>query len=130
MFNQFTGIGNLSADPEIRYSAAGNAVAKYTVCVDVGFGDNKGTEFVRCVSFGKLAEVIGEYLSKGKKVFVQGEMKTNQWEDKDGNKRYTTEIIVNTMKILSPKESTGERQGGHQASDSMGEDIPFSASKV
>jgi len=105
MFNQFTGIGNLSADPEIRYTQDGKGIANFTVCCDTGYGDKKKTEFVRCVAFGKLSEIIGQYLTKGSKVMVQGPMQTRKWTDKSGTDRWSTEIIVNEMKMLSPKES-------------------------
>ena len=126
MFNQFTGIGNLAADPEIRYAQSGTAVANYTVCCEGGYGEHKYTEFVRCVSFGKLAEIVGEYLSKGKRCFIQGEMQTRQWDDKDGNKRYTTEIKVSTMKMLAPKGEAVQNTPESQIPNAdMNSDTPF-----
>lgn len=128
MINNFTGVGRLAADAEIRQSQAGNSVATYTVCVDVGWGENKSTEFVRCVSFGKLAEIVEKFSSKGNLVYVQGELKTDKYQDSSGNDRYSTNIVVNTFKNLSPKsENSGndtqwpEPSGG----DSGTGEIPF-----
>ena len=124
MLNQCTFIGNLAADPTNQFTKNGNAVSNFTVCVDVGWGDKKETEFVRCVAWSKLAEICGEYLHKGSKVFVQGEMKTRSWEDKEGVKRYTTEINVQTMKMLSPKESN-PTPSDYEEGESSGDSIPF-----
>lgn len=128
MFNQFTGIGNMAADPDQRFAQSGTAIANFTLCCDHGWGDNKKTEFVRCVAFGKLAELVGNYLSKGSKAMIQGAMQTRSWEDKDGNKRYTTEIVVSEVKFLSPK---GSGSSNHQEEQpplpepSTGGDAPF-----
>ncbi len=108
MFNQFTGIGNLAADPESRFTQSGKQVASFTVCCDTGYGDNKHTEFVKCVAWEKTAESVQNYLKKGSKCMIQGNMKTRKWEDKDGNTRYSTEIIVQVMKILSPRSEGGQ----------------------
>ncbi len=124
MFNQFTGIGNLASEPELRFTKSGTSVASFTVCCDYGYGDNKKTEFVRCVAWDKLADIIGEYLRKGSKCFVQGSMQTRQWEDNDGNKRYSTEIVVNTMKMLDSKgNSSGS--GGYGGNVNQDDDAPF-----
>ncbi len=126
MINKFTGVGRLAADCEIRTSQAGNDVATYTVCVDVGWGDNKSTEFVRCVSFGKLAAIVRDYSAKGNLVYVEGEMKTDKYQDSSGNDRYSTNIVVNTFKNLSPKgESSGDNGGGYGGQPSTGDDCPF-----
>ncbi len=103
MFNQFTGIGNLAADVESRYTQSGVQVVNFTTCCEYGYGDNKQTEFVRCVAWDKLADICAQYLRKGSRVFIQGTMETRKWQDKDGNDRYSTEIRVNNMKMLSPK---------------------------
>ena len=141
MFNQFTGIGNLAADPEIKTTQSGTTIANYTVCCDVGWGDNKKTEFVRCITFGVLAEkVIARYAHKGMKVMIQGEMQTRSWEGQNGEKRYSTEIIVSVFKMLGSKGGGGggqrqSSQGYQGAVDSAmeqvgayagtGEDVPF-----
>jgi len=116
MWQQFQGIGNLAADVETRYTQSGKSVCNFTVCCDSGYGDNKRTEFVKCVAWGKLADVCGEYLNKGSRVFVQGTMQTRKWSDQNGNDRYSTEIVVNEMKMLSPKREEKERSNTDQYS--------------
>ena len=106
MFNQFTGIGNLSADVESRFTQSGKQVASFTVCCDSGYGDKKTTEFVRCVAWEKLAEIATEYLSKGKRCMIQGVMQTRKWQDQSGSDRYSTEIIVRELKLLSPRDES------------------------
>ncbi len=105
-------IGNLGQEPEIRNLPSGNAVANFSIAVADDYKDkNTGqkveqTEWVRCTAFGKLAEIIGEYVKKGSKVYVSGKMKTRKWQDKDGQDKYTTEITVNDLQMLD------SRQGG------------------
>jgi single-strand DNA-binding protein len=98
-------IGNLTADPEVRYSGNGDAVASFTVACNETWKDKDGekqerVEYVRVVAWKKLGEICGEYLSKGKQVYIEGRMQTREWEDKDSNKRWTTEIIANNMTML------------------------------
>lgn len=103
-------IGNLSADTEMKYTKDGTAVTKFTVVSNrrKKNGVDQGADFIRCVSFGKLAEVCGEYLKKGSKVYVAGNGKLDSYE-KDGNKVYTFDIMVNEMEMLgSKKESNDE----------------------
>jgi len=131
MFNQFTGIGNLARDPETRYSQEGKAIANFTVCCDHGWGEHKKTEFVKVVAFGKLAEIVGQYLTKGSRCMVQGPMQTRKWQDKDGQDRYTTEIVANEMKMLSGRNDSASGEGGPNyyppapGQDDMGQDVPF-----
>ena len=100
MYNSFVGAGNLAADPESRFTASGTQVAKFTVCCNSGYGDKKRTEFVRCIAWSKLAEIVTTYLHKGSKVMILGELQTRKWQDKDGRDCYTTEIIAREMKML------------------------------
>jgi len=100
-------IGNLGRDPEIRYTTSGQAVANFTMAtseVRTNKDGNKveSTEWHRVVAWGRLAEICGEYLSKGKTVYIEGSLRTRSWEDKDGKKRWTTEVVARTMQILSP----------------------------
>lgn len=128
MFNQFTGVGNLAADPESRFTQSGTQVVNFTVCCDSGYGDKKRTEFVKVVAWDKLAKVCTDFLRKGSKCLIQGEMATRQWEDKDGNKRYTTEIVAREMKMLTPKGGGGGSQppsGDGDDQPYMGQDVPF-----
>ena len=131
MLNSWEGIGRLSADPEQRSSQSGMMIANFTVCCDSGYGGKKKTEFAKCTSFDKLATICVEYLKKGSLVYVRGPMETRKWQDKDGNDRYSTGIIVNEMKILSPHDSTKERHmqppgpPPRDEFDHPGESVPF-----
>jgi single-strand DNA-binding protein len=111
-------VGNLGADPEIRYTPSGTAVANFRIATSENRTNKEGqketrTEWHRIVTFGKLAEICGEYLAKGKQVYIEGRIQTRQWDDKDGNKRYTTEIVANQMQMLG---SAGGGAGRDHAS--------------
>jgi len=107
-------IGNLGQDPEVKYMPNGNAVANITVATSESWKDkNTGekvdkTEWHRVVFFRRLAEIAGEYLKKGSKVFIEGKLQTRKWQDKDGHDRYTTEIVANEMQMLDSRGSTGD----------------------
>ncbi len=114
-------IGNLGADPEVRYTPGGLAVANFRIATTETRTNKDGqkdqrTEWHRIVAYGKLAEICGEYLAKGKQVYVEGRLQTRSWDDRDGNKKWTTEIIANTMQMLGP----GGRQPG--SASGLGED--------
>ncbi|VAW91364.1 Single-stranded DNA-binding protein [hydrothermal vent metagenome] len=102
-------IGNLGKDPEVRYSPNGGAVANITLATSESWKDkNTGeqvdkTEWHRVVFFRRLAEVAGEYLKKGSKVFIEGKLQTRKWQDQNGQDRYTTEIVANEMQMLDSK---------------------------
>jgi single-strand DNA-binding protein len=109
-------IGNLGADPETRYTQGGQAVTNFRIATSDRWTDRNGqaqerTEWHRIVTFGRLAEHCRDYLSKGRQVYVEGRIQTRQWEDKDKNKRYTTEIVAQTVQFLGAR---GERAGGEQ----------------
>ncbi len=98
-------IGNLGRDPEIRYTTSGQAVANFTLATTEIRTNKDGkkdefTEWHRIVAWGRLAEICGEYLSKGKTVYIEGALRTRSWEDKEGKKRWTTEVIVQNMQML------------------------------
>ena len=104
-------IGNLGADPEIKSLPSGGKVANFNIATSEQWTNKEGnkeerTEWHRIVAFGKLAEICGEYLSKGRKVYIEGRVQTRSWEDRDGNKRYTTEIVAGQMMMLGGREST------------------------
>ena len=133
MINKAILIGNLGADPEVRYTQSGAAVANFNLATtETWTKDGKKeekTEWHRIVAFARLGEICGEYLSKGSRVYIEGRIQTRQWDDKDGNKRYTTEIVAREMKMLSSK---GANAGGSNQEDqpplpepSMGDDVPF-----
>ena len=109
-------LGNLGRDPEVRYTASGKAVATFTIATSQRWKDQDGndqerTEWHRVVAWGRLGEVCGEYLSKGKQVFIEGRIQTREWEDQDGNKRTTVEIIANDMIMLGGGNYSQDRQG-------------------
>lgn len=125
-------IGNLGKDPEVRFTASGQAVASFSLATSEKFKGKTGeweerTEWHNITLWGKLAEIAGEYLSKGKTIYVEGRLQTRKWQDKSGNDRYTTDIVGDKMQMLSPK---GERSGGDtsaapKASSSTYEEPPF-----
>jgi single-strand DNA-binding protein len=100
-------IGNLGADPEVKFLSNGTTVANFRMATSENRLNKAGekttiTEWHRIVAFGRLAEICKEYLNKGKQVYVEGRIRTRSWEDKDGNKRFTTEIVANQMQMLGP----------------------------
>jgi single-strand DNA-binding protein len=97
-------IGRAGRDPEVRYAASGDAIVNFTLAVGWKSKDKEGTEWVRCTAFGKLAEVIGQYVQKGKQVYVSGRWRTREWTDKDGVKHYTTELNVDQLQLLGSKD--------------------------
>ena len=110
-------IGRLGNDPEIKYMPNGNAVANINIAVGDDYKDkNTGqkverTEWVRCVSFGKLAEIMGEYLRKGSKVYIEGKFATRKWQDQQGQDRYSTEIVAENMQMLD--SASGSQNQNH-----------------
>jgi len=123
-------IGNLGRDPEIRYTPNGTAVANFTIATTETISTKDGgredrTEWHRIVAFGRLAEICGEYLAKGRQVYIEGRIQTRDWEDRDGNKRTTTEIIANTMQMLgSPPSGAGSRSSASQRTGRPAEKSP------
>jgi single-strand DNA-binding protein len=112
-------IGNLGRDPEMRYTPSGQAVTQVTVAVNRYYKDQQGerqeeTEWFRVVAWGQQAEFAAEYLRKGNKVFIEGRIQTRQWEGQDGQKRYTTELVANTIQNLErrPRDEAGGEPGG------------------
>ena len=108
-------VGNLGADPEVRYMPQGGAVANMTIATSESWTDKatnerkEQTEWHRVVIYQRLAEIAGEYLRKGSKVYIEGKLKTRKWTDKDGIERYTTEIVANELQML---DGRGEGQQG------------------
>jgi single-strand DNA-binding protein len=106
-------IGNLGADPEIRYMPSGEAVTNIRVATSETWKDQSGqqqerTEWHPVVFYRKLAEIAGQYLRKGSKVYIEGSLRTRKWQDKNGQDRYTTEIIANEMQMLDRAGGAGE----------------------
>ena len=146
-------VGNLGADPETKYLPSGDAVTNIRLATtdrwkDKASGEMKeATEWHRIAFFGRLAEIAGEYLKKGSQVYVEGRIRTRKWQDKEGQDRYSTEIVADTMQMLGSRAGSGEPRGeprgepmGQKASepkaaapakkpagkfDDMEDDIPF-----
>ena len=126
-------IGNLGVDPEMRYTPSGAAVANFRIGCSESWMDKQSgerqerTEWVRCVAFGKLAEVCGEYLHKGSRVYVSGRMKTDKYQAQDGSDRYSTSIVVGDMIMLDGKSEPRQQSKPQQAepADDFDQDIPF-----
>lgn len=112
-------IGNLGGDPEVRYTPSGSAVANVVLATSETWRDKQSgelqdrTEWHRVVFFNRLAEIVGEYLKKGSKIYIEGTLRTRKWQDKNGVDRYTTEIIANEMHILD------SRNGNHTKDSSL-----------
>ena len=119
-------IGNLGQDPEVKYMPSGGAVTNVTVATseswkDKATGEQKeNTEWHRVVFFRRLAEIAGEYLKKGSKVYIEGKLQTRKWQDQSGNDRYTTEIVANEMQMLDSRGGVGGSAGGGGYSQSSG----------
>jgi len=112
--NKVIVVGNLGKDPETRFLPDGKAVCNFSVATtdtwkDKATGDKKeATEWHRVSAFGRLAEICGEYLKKGSQVYIEGKLRTRKWQDKEGQDRYTTEIVADTMKMLGSRSGAGE----------------------
>lgn len=104
-------IGRLGKDPEVRCSPDGSAVCNFSLAVGWKTKEKEGVEWVRIVAFGKLAEICGEYLTKGKQVYVSGRMTTRKWTDKDsGQDRYSTEVVADQLQMLGGKSDEPEQR--------------------
>ncbi len=134
-------VGNLGRDPELRYTPGGQAVANFTLATNERFTSKDGakqerTEWHRIVAWGRTGELCAQYLSKGRSVYIEGRLQTREWEDKEGQKRRTTEIVANTVQFLGGREggsggggsfSGGSSDAGEGGYDSgpPPSDIPF-----
>ena len=120
-------IGNLGNDPDMRYTAGGAAVANISIATAESWRDKESgeqqerTEWHRVVAFGRLAEIIGEYLRKGSQVYIEGRIQTRKWQDKEGQDRYTTEIVANELQMLG---SRGGSSGGYESAPQSQQSAP------
>jgi single-strand DNA-binding protein len=116
-------VGNLGRDPEVRYTAGGQPVANFSVATNERWTDKttgqlqERTEWHRVVVWGKQAESCGEYLAKGRQVYIEGRIQTREWTDKEGKKNNTTEIVANQVVFLGARDGAGPRRGGPPADD-------------
>jgi len=132
-------VGNLGKDPDMRYTAGGDAVANLSIATSESWNDNQTgekkekTEWHRVVFFRRIAEVCGEYLKKGSSVYIEGSLRTRDWQDDQGNKRYTTEIIGREMQMLGGRRSEDNMDQSPQMNSSspqpeeglIDDEIPF-----
>lgn len=135
-------VGRLGADPEVKTISGGNTVARLNLATSENWTDKEGqkqerTEWHRVVVWGKLADLCGRYLSKGRQVYVEGRLQTRSWEDQQGQKRYTTEIVANTVQFLGAAAGAGAgaqpsanqdfpaQNFGPEPSFDASEEIPF-----
>jgi single-strand DNA-binding protein len=122
-------VGHLGRDPELRYTPSGAAVANFTLATNDAWTDKAGekqerTEWHRIVVWGKQAEIVGEYLQKGKQVFIEGSLQTREWNDRDGNKRQTTEVRAQRVIMLGRGEGRAEAPGAGRAAAPSDMDAP------
>ncbi|MBP1684689.1 MAG: ssb [Deltaproteobacteria bacterium] len=135
MVNKVILVGNLGKDPEVRFTPNGRALAKFPVATSERWTDQDGnkqerTEWHNVVVWGKQAETCGQYLAKGRQVFVEGSIRTRQYDDKDGNKRYITEIVARDVRFLGGGGRGAAEPGGIPLGEDAGgppadDDIPF-----
>lgn len=128
-------VGNLGKDPDTRFMPNGDAATNFTIATTESWKDKSGdkkesTEWHRISAFGKLGEICGEYLKKGSAVYIEGKLKTRKWQDKDGQDRYTTEIIADRMQMLGGKPERDEKPAPEQrmksgSTDDIDDKIPF-----
>jgi single-strand DNA-binding protein len=132
-------VGRLGKDPEVKYTQTGVPVARFTIATDESWKDQSGekqqrTEWHNIVAWRKLAEICGQYLNKGKLVYIEGRLQTRSWEDKEGNKRYTTEVQADNMVMLSARTDEARQEKGVAAAASSNsgfeaeitdDDVPF-----
>ncbi|TMH03436.1 MAG: single-stranded DNA-binding protein [Betaproteobacteria bacterium] len=118
-------VGNLGRDPETRYTTGGEAVTNISIATTDTWKDKSGekqerTEWHRVAFFGKLAEIAGEYLKKGSQVYVEGRLQTRKWQDKEGQDKYTTEIIADRMQMLGSRSGSGGGDAPERATSTAG----------
>ena len=133
-------VGNLGADPDTKSMPSGNMVANFSVATSESWNDRdtgerqEKTEWHRVVFFGRLAEIADQYLRKGSQVYVEGKLQTRKWEDRDGNERWTTEIVGNQLQMLGERMNSGSSQSNNMDQstsksnfndDEFDDDIPF-----
>ncbi len=114
MVNRVILVGPLGGDPEMRYTSSGTPVTNFSLATNERWNNQNGerqerTEWHKIVTWSKLAEISNQYLTKGQLVFIEGRIQTREWDDRDGNKRRTTEIIASDMRMMSPRSSDGSR---------------------
>ena len=134
--NSLNFTGGLGRDAETRFTPSGDAITSFSVALTSGYGEKKITTWLNCSLFGKRAESLSPYLKKGAPVYIEGRIQTRKWQDKEGNDRYTTEIIADQMQMLGIRsqssdvhdtrtEKKSEHKNDGTGFDGMEDDIPF-----
>jgi single-strand DNA-binding protein len=113
-------VGRLGKDPELKYTQGGTPVANFSLATDETWTDQSGekqqrTEWHNIVAWKKLAEICGQYVKKGQQIYIEGKIQTRKWEDKDGNSRYTTEVVASNLVLLGKKEGGGNEETDQKA---------------
>ncbi len=127
MVNKVILVGNVGRDPELRYTASGTAVANFSLATSRRYKDRDGnrqeqTEWHRVVAWARTAEIVNQYANKGKQLFIEGRLQTRQWEDRDGNTRYTTEVVADNIQLLGRAGGDGGGGGDYGDPGSPGPD--------
>lgn len=125
--NRWQGMGNLVNDPEIRHTNSGKTVVNIVIATETGYGDYKRTEFTRCFAWEKFAKQIAKLCKKGTQVYVEGSLRTRSWEDKDGKKRYVTEISLDKLIAGMRMREQGEiaEDDFNEPEEDDDDDLPF-----
>ncbi len=123
-------LGYLGGTPELKFTNDGKAVAKFSIAVNEKWKDSEGmpqerVEWIHVVNFGRLAEICGNYLAKGRQVFLEGKLQTRTWEDRAGQRRAVTEVIASGLRILDSPNRNGDSGRQHGTEDQGAEDTPF-----
>jgi len=128
--NRVMVLGYLGGTPELKFTNDGKAVAKFSVAVNERWKDSEGApqervEWIRVVSFGRLAEICGNYLAKGRHVFLEGKLQTRGWEDHEGRRRTATEVVASALRILDSPNKNGDNGPQRRPEDEGADDTPF-----
>ena len=115
--NKIILMGRLVRDPEVRYTQTGKVVCQFTLAIDDGFGENKTTSFVNIVVWGKIGELCGNSLTKGQRALIEGRLQIRSYDGKDGNKKYVTEVIANSVEFIERRDRSEERRVGKECLD-------------
>lgn len=134
--NKVIVVGRLGSDPEVKTISSGQTVCRLSVATSENWTDREGqkqerTEWHRVVVWGRIAEVCGKHLSKGRQVYLEGRLQTRSWEDQQGQKKYTTEIVANTVQFLgsNDRSSQGQSMGDNMGSQDFGPEPSFDSSE-
>ena len=125
MLNKVILMGRLTKNPELRVTNSGKNVTSFTIAVDTGFGEDKKTDFINCVAWNKKAEFVSKYFTKGQMIIVLGRISTRDYEDKNGNKKYITEVIANEVQFGESKKADKELTEDELTPLDIDDDIPF-----